>query len=345
MRLLYVSRFKGTHDKRFVEAWNSVGFEVLELQLENDSKELLELFKVTIESYKPDLIQVGPLTTPGSLVANNWDGPLIVASWGFDLLDEAQVSTSHKIQVANVLSKADLIFSDNEVVTAEAINVGAPKELIVEFPWGLEPDWLQLPRSTFEKSRKIKFLCTRHHDQMYRVEDVLQGFASSTISKLGGELYLVGEGPMTAALKNLSRKLKLEHKVHFLGRQSPVKLRQIFLESDVYISSSRTDGSSISLLEAMAAGLPVLTSNIPGNMQWIKPESGWLFEVGDTTEISALMDMFIEPSNGLLSEINARIYKSRTLVEEKANWNKTVSDFSKFAKLAVENNLKFKENM
>lgn len=344
MRLLYVSRFKGVHDNRFVEAWNSTGFEVSKLQLENDSKEMVELFEQVCKLYKPDLIQVGPLTSPGSLVANHWEGPLIVASWGFDLMDEAKVSTSQRIKATSALSKANLIFTDNQIVTAEAINLGAPKDKIVEFPWGLETGWLNLPKSTFEKSGKIKFLCTRHHDEMYRVEDVLEGFASSTISKFGGELHLIGEGPMTASLMNLSRKLQIENKVHFLGRQSPEKLRQILLESDVYISSSRTDGSSISLLEAMAAGLPVLTSNIPGNMQWITDRNGWLFDVGDTTEISALMDMFIEPSDELLSEINVRISNSRQLIAEKANWKKTIQEFPRFAKLAIENNLKIRES-
>ena len=52
------------------------------------------------------------------------------------------------------------------------------------------------------------------------------------------------------------------------------------------MSASLSDGSSVSLMEAMASGLPVLVSDIPGNREWVTEENGWLFAVNDVTVIA-----------------------------------------------------------
>ena len=55
-----------------------------------------------------------------------------------------------------------------------------------------------------------------------------------------------------------------------------------YRSADLYLSASHSDGSSVSLMEALACGRPVLVSDIPGNREWLENSpAGWLFTDGD----------------------------------------------------------------
>ena len=57
--------------------------------------------------------------------------------------------------------------------------------------------------------------------------------------------------------------------------------------ADLYISPSHVDGSSVSLMEALACGLPCLVSDIPANKEWVvEDENGWLFRDGDVNALA-----------------------------------------------------------
>lgn len=335
MRLLYVSRFSGIHDQRFVDAWRGAGLEVLQLQVEYSDFKSKQQFEEQIEIFKPDLVQVGPLNDPGAFVAGYWDGPLIAASWGFDLLADSRLDPVSARHVNFTLKRADVVFSDNPAVSQEAIKLGCEKQKIVEFPWGVSQQWLELPLRQFVPSKKLTFICTRHHDEIYRVQDVLEGFSLSQASKMGSELVLVGEGPLTQKLKDRTKHLNLENQVHFVGRKSSQEIQQLLINSDVYVSSSSTDGSSISLLEAMAVGIPVLISNIPGNAHWVSSQTGFCFELGDIVSISNGMDYFLPSDISISLEINSRVQSAQTLIKQEANWDKTASNFLEYANVAI----------
>jgi glycosyltransferase involved in cell wall biosynthesis len=89
--------------------------------------------------------------------------------------------------------------------------------------------------------------------------------------------------------------------------------------ADIYISPSHVDGSSVSLMEALACGLPCLVSDIPGNKEWIvEGENGWLFRDGDADDLV----------NKILHAIKKRkSFKqigesARKTAEQRADWKK-----------------------
>lgn len=76
-------------------------------------------------------------------------------------------------------------------------------------------------------------------------------------------LDIVGDGPDRGALEALSNELKLAAHVRFLGYRLDVN--DMLAEGGMFVLSSLTEGLSISLLEAMAAGLPVVATDVGGN--------------------------------------------------------------------------------
>jgi len=76
-------------------------------------------------------------------------------------------------------------------------------------------------------------------------------------------LKIVGDGGERQKLEQLSAELNLTEHVEFLGERSDVS--QLLPQAGFFVSSSRTEGISLTLLEAMAVGLPVVTTRVGGN--------------------------------------------------------------------------------
>jgi sugar transferase (PEP-CTERM/EpsH1 system associated) len=98
-------------------------------------------------------------------------------------------------------------------------------------------------------------------------------------------LVLIGEGPERAALKELAAQLGLERRVEFSGHRDDVP--QLLQGLDIFVLPSLSEGMSNTLLEAMAAGLPVVASDVGGNRELIESErSGLLFPSGDVAALA-----------------------------------------------------------
>ena len=91
-------------------------------------------------------------------------------------------------------------------------------------------------------------------------------------------LLLVGDGVLRSQLEEQTRSLGIQDRVTFLGKVTNVS--SILKASDIYVHSTTSDGFGIAACEAMAAGLPVIASDVPGLAQVVSG-AGVLFPVGD----------------------------------------------------------------
>ena len=93
-------------------------------------------------------------------------------------------------------------------------------------------------------------------------------------------LFIVGDGPLEPELKNLAKELGVEKQVHLLGFRRDVY--RLSSAADIFLFSSRQEGLSVSVMEAMACGLPIAASKIRGNTDLIdQGEGGFLLEPDD----------------------------------------------------------------
>jgi glycosyltransferase involved in cell wall biosynthesis len=118
------------------------------------------------------------------------------------------------------------------------------------------------------------------------------------------------------------------------------KLPRYYQMADLYVSASHSDGSSISLLEAMACGSPVLVSDIPGNREWVPPlppggieggQVGWLFPDGDADALAQAILHAVEQRHHL-PEMGRR---ARALAEQRADWKQNFPRLFKAYELAL----------
>lgn len=112
--------------------------------------------------------------------------------------------------------------------------------------------------------------------------------AASLLTKLIPDLHMVivGEGPERARFENYASALGLSERVHFLGWRSDVP--ELMAGWDLFILPSLSEGFSVSVLEAMAAKLPVVVSDLPCMREAVVPKKGgYLVKPGDAPELAA----------------------------------------------------------
>ena len=95
------------------------------------------------------------------------------------------------------------------------------------------------------------------------------------------KLVLVGDGPMRGALEAVVSAQALEDSILFAGQQRNIE--QWMGSADIYVISSRNEGLSNTLLEAMASGLPVVATRVSGVTELVEePGAGLVADIGDT---------------------------------------------------------------
>jgi glycosyltransferase involved in cell wall biosynthesis len=101
--------------------------------------------------------------------------------------------------------------------------------------------------------------------------------------------YIIGEGKERNYLENLAGSLNiLDNNIKFLGKIPHYDVARFLKLSDIYVSTSLSDGVSNSLLEAMSCGLPVIVSAIKANRGWVTESiNGFLFPIRDYHALAA----------------------------------------------------------
>ncbi len=113
------------------------------------------------------------------------------------------------------------------------------------------------------------------------------------MAEVGGDwpLTLVGEGWQRDRYEGLARELGVVGRVQFLGHGDREAVRQHMAESGCMILPSRSENYPLVLLEAMAVGVPVLTTRVGGIPEMIEDGvSGLLVEPGDSAELARAME-------------------------------------------------------
>jgi glycosyltransferase involved in cell wall biosynthesis len=109
---------------------------------------------------------------------------------------------------------------------------------------------------------------------------------------------IIGDGPERLHLEKLSARMKLENAITFEGWLSRAEIASAYRQAFLLVNLSRYEGMSNVVLEALASGLPIIASNIPGNTELIEDQTtGFLFNLDeDPVKIAKqIVDLFGNP--------------------------------------------------
>jgi len=246
-----------------------------------------------IRDFRPDVTVAHFLPDYGFLAALSGARPLFLVCWGSDLLRNATKTPLHRARARYTLSRADVVHVDAAVLAAAAVRLGAPTGRVWNRPWGVDVDALA-PTGSWGARRArggnggaLRLLWTRRLDGLYRPEVFVDALARLRAMGVPFVATLAGDGALRPALEDRARSGGVADAVRFLGWVGESELRGLLAAHDVYVSLSRSDSTSQSLLEAMAAGLVPVVSDIEGNREWVTHRREGYLVPGDDPEAVA----------------------------------------------------------
>ncbi len=139
------------------------------------------------------------------------------------------------------------------------------------------------------------------------------------ISNLECNCLIVGSGPMKSYLVRLAHELGLSTKVRFTGPVTPEQLVHLYRGAEFFVFPSRSEGAAVAPLEAMASGLPVVMTDVPGARDYVIPGlNGLIVDVEDVRGLRAAIKLLMtDETRRRKMSTNAR-----RLAEERFSWKR-----------------------
>jgi glycosyltransferase involved in cell wall biosynthesis len=142
-------------------------------------------------------------------------------------------------------------------------------------------------------SEDVLFVCVARLSHQKNPVLLLESFARGPASDPGSRLLFVGEGEFRSELEKRVKAMGLQEKVHLLGVRPDVP--EILNAADVFVLASDWEGNPLSVMEAMAAGTPVISTAVGGVPELIEDSrSGLLVPKGDAEALSRAMSYLLE---------------------------------------------------
>ncbi len=130
-------------------------------------------------------------------------------------------------------------------------------------------------------------------DNHKNISGLLRATKNVAQQRQGFKLIIIGGDEGTEHLEKLIEELSLNNLVEVAGVQPHNVVIQRMQESDAFVLFSNREGLPCVLLEAMAVGLPVISSAIPGLEDWVTEQTGILVQIGDEKALSEAMVMML----------------------------------------------------
>lgn len=308
-RCVYASASLGIHDRRWIAALHELDW--APVALHRDAFTSDEAFVAAVEAAADSGAPVlaGPLSIAALLVPRLPQVALL--SWGFDLhADDAALGS---------IPAFTSVIVDSTATRAIAARHGAAR--IIEIPWGIDLDLFRpegpvMSISEYGVADKERVVVSlRAHEPLYRVEDVVAACADLPASV---RLVIGHSGSMTA---NLERQVLASGvPAVFIGSIDESALPALLRRSAAYVTASEVDGTSVTLLQAMACGIPVVASENPGNADWIVDgTTGFTFPVGDVVALRTALQRALT-----LSPASEITQAARQQVLGRADWHRNL---------------------
>jgi L-malate glycosyltransferase len=357
VRILWLTQGVTGHDRRFTALLAGAGHDVRYLALDDlpqppslpegvtwvpwdarpagdartpeGAERLLPAFRRVLEAVRPDAVHAGPVPTGGYLAALADARPRMVMSWGSDVLLEAGQGPAWRYATHTALDGADRFVCDCRSVLFRAREYAAIADgRVVMLPWGTDParfrpadgpSALRAELLGAEAEDAFLVLCTRSWEPVYGIDTLIEGFRRARARDGRLRLVLAGGGSLASDVDRWIREAGIADAVHCPGAIGHEALPDWFRAADLYASCAHGDGTSVSLLEAMATALPVVVTDIASNREWVAPgENGWLAPSGDAEAVAAAL-LDAAGMDGDARRAMGR--RNRVLVEARADWS------------------------
>lgn len=248
-----------------------------------------------IRYYNIDLIHAHFLLPPGliGVIAGSISGTkTAVTAHGSDLFIQTK-NPVLRFFIKYVLGKADYVLVVNQTLKNKILELGINPDKVYITPNAVDvdkfnPDNKQLPVDVKIRHDKPVVLFVGNLVYQKGVEYLLE---AKKLMNTGAELLIVGDGPLRHDLEKKVRDNEIQDVV-FVGARRDVE--KIMPSADLFVLPSISEGFPITILEAMASGLPVVATRVGGIPEVMDKDVGIMVEPSDPGELARAIDVILE---------------------------------------------------
>jgi glycosyltransferase involved in cell wall biosynthesis len=365
MKIAYLSRGKNVYDRRFLNKMlerNHKVYFISYYPCEHINVEGVETYfydytsmhrfnrflslqtalhlRRLLKRIKPDVLHTGWIQYHGFFGALSDFHPILSMPWGSDILIKPELSPSLRRITRFTLRRADMITCDCEVVKNKIIQIsGCSPDKIVTFPWGIDLQTFRPNETGFMVRERLGWgrnkilIMTRSMDKpLYGHDTFIEALPSVIHAEPETRVIFVGRGRLEQEIRLRIAELGLKEYVYFTGWLEQSFLAEYLNAADVYVSSAISDGTSCSLLEAMACRLPVIVTDALANLEWVENgTNGYIVPRKDEKRLAEALVALIENPQ-LRKEMGAR---NLQIARKRADWEKNFSTLEDIYKKLV----------
>jgi len=257
--------------------------------------------------------------------------PFVLTSWGLEVEMLPQIDFVRRSLARIAAMKASMVTVDAKCLQKIWVEMGIPEDKVQLIPFGVDTttfnpdaDGSAIRNDLHLEKTDIVTISTRpfYNNNHYNIECLIRAIPLIVRSYEDAKFIIKGTGPLEDYLKRLAKRLNVSKNIRFVGLVPYDKVPQCLSAADIYVSTCFVDSTSVSLLEAMACGLPPVVTDIPGNREWIEEgENGLLFPPKNPTALAERITQLIEnPSLG--KRFGERCLQ---IIKRRATWENCVS--------------------
>jgi len=237
----------------------------------------------------PDIVHAHYITSYGTLAARCARHPLVMTAWGSDILVTPRKNPAMRWLTGWSLRQADLLTGDSLDLLDEIARY-RPRAPLRQIHWGA--DMATFRPTDWNSKRGFQIASLRSWEPNYHVDTIVDAVSVLLQRQpaAGVHLHLLGGGSQEEALRAQARSLDMTDAVTFHGRVGDAGMVNVLQACKISVSVPASDATSVSVLESMACGLPVIASDLPANRQWLDAEEGVLVAAGSAPALAAALE-------------------------------------------------------
>lgn len=251
-----------------------------------------------VHGLQPDILHAHQVSSAGWLGwAANYH-PFVITPWGSDIYQHPQRSRLARWLAQRVLGSADLVTADSADLLAHTISLGAHPIRSHIIQWGVDlttfspADDRATLRRRLGLGNEFIILSPRAMRPIYQHKVTLDAIAAvrqaiPDVTFIFRD-YNADPPDYAAQLAKHALSLRVSDAVRFVGPVARYEdVVNLYRAADLVVSVPVSDGTPVSVLEALACGIPAVTSDLPSLREWIaNEESGMLVPVGSAEALA-----------------------------------------------------------
>jgi glycosyltransferase involved in cell wall biosynthesis len=258
--------------------------------------------------------------------------PTVMSTWGSDLTDGPEKYPYYIPLMRKALESATIVQPMSEVSVNLVRNIYPVEDSrMFVSSWGADTQYFKPDLETKSLREELKIppglviLSFRTLDPYYRIDMIIQAFKMICDKHKEVTLVIGNNGPLREELQQLCHNLDISNRVVFTGTLSNRSMAELFAMADIYVQCPLSDGVTISGLQALASGVPIIANDVGETRALFGPNGNGILlnETDDPRQYAEAFNRLIE-NDELRAHMSS---EARILSESKHDRNKILAKF------------------